>query len=70
MPDTCHQCGKTGDCAKDCDLQFNVHHMTVEELEAVMEDCLAVLDVAPQEMVGELLEQQQVLTKDFVHCSE
>ena len=44
--------------------------MTVEELEAVMEDCLAALDVAPQEMVGELLEQQQMPTKDFVHCSE
>ena len=44
--------------------------MTVEELEAVMEDRLAALDVAPQEMVGEPLEQQQVLTKDFVHCSE
>ena len=58
------------DWAKDCDLWFDVYHMTVEELEALMEDCLAVLDVAPQEMVGELLEQQQVPTKDFVHCSE
>ena len=46
--------------------------MTVDELEAVMEDRLAALDVAPapQEVVEEPLEQQQVPTKDFVHCSE
>ena len=44
--------------------------MTVDELEAVMEDHLAALDVAPQEIVGEPLEQQQVPTKDFVHCSK
>ena len=70
MPDTCRQCSKTGHWAKNCNLQFDVHHMTVEELEAVIEDHLAALDVAPQEMVGELLEQQQMPTKDFVHCSE
>lgn len=44
--------------------------MTVNELEAVMEDRLAALDVAPQDMVGEPLEQQQMPTKDFVHRSE
>ena len=44
---------------KDCDLWFDVHHMTMDELESVMENCTAALDVVPSEPIGDLEEESQ-----------
>jgi hypothetical protein len=65
-PDTCRRCGKTGHWAKDCELRFDVRHMTMDELETIMENRNAALDVAPSELTNE---EEPILVEDFVSHS-
>ena len=65
--DNCHRCGKPGHWSKDCELQFDVRHMTAEEMSVLMENQLAALDVA------HLGPKEEVVTapvEDFVSSSE
>ena len=64
-PDTCRRCGKIGHWAKDCDLWFDIRHLTDDELGAILEQWLAALDVAPSET-----EEESAPIEDFVPRSE
>ena len=65
--DNCCRCGKLGHWSKDCKLQFDVHHMTADEMSVLMENQLATLDVVHLEP-----EEEVVATpvKDFVSSSK
>ncbi|KIM45021.1 hypothetical protein M413DRAFT_24290 [Hebeloma cylindrosporum] len=56
-----------GHCAKECELQFDVWHMTADELSELMENQLAALDVARSEPEEGVV---TTLTEDFVSSSE
>jgi len=47
LPDACRHCGVAGHWVKDCPLHFNVHHMDTDELQTLLEDCLAAKDAMP-----------------------
>jgi hypothetical protein len=67
ISDNCRRCGKPGHWSKDCELQFDVRHMTAEEMSVLMENQLAALDVAHSEP------EEEVVTapvEDFVSSSE
>jgi len=68
-PDTCRHCGKIGHWAKDCDLRFDVRHLTDDELGAILEQRLAALDVASSEVEEESADQSAPV-EDFVPHSE
>jgi hypothetical protein len=63
---TIDQCGKTGHWAKDCELQFDICHMTMDELETIMENHNAALDVAPSKLTNE---EEPIPVEDFVSHS-
>ena len=48
-PLICFRCGQPGHKAPDCNLRFDVRALTVDELQTILEDRLAELDVAPEE---------------------
>ena len=52
------RCGLPGHWAKDCNLRFDVRHMDVDELQALLEDKLATKDAVPAR------------TEDFVPSDE
>ena len=65
--DNCHCCSKLGHWSKDCELRFDVRHMTTNEMSALMENQLATLDVAHLEPKEEVV---TALVEDFVSSSE
>jgi len=65
--DNCCHCGKPGHWSKDCELWFDVHHMTAEEMSALMENQLAALDVVH---LGPEEEVVTALVEDFVSSSK
>jgi len=72
--DNCQRCGEPGHWAKDCKLRFDVCHMTVDELSALIEDWLAALDIAQSEPEEEVPADPHRATptgtKDFVPHSK
>ena len=62
--DNCWRYGEPGHWAKDCKLRFDVRHMTVDELPALVEDRLAALDVVQSEP------EEEAPAKGFVPCSK
>jgi len=62
--DNCCCCSEPGHWAKDCKLQFDVHHMTMDELSALVEDRLTALDVVQSEP------EEEVPAEGFVPRSE
>ena len=65
--DNCRRCSKPGHWSKDCELRFDVHHMTANEMSALMENQLAALDVVHSEPEEEFVAAP---VKDFVSSSE
>ena len=48
-PAKCFRCKKPGHYSRDCPDQFDIRAMTLDEIQEVMENRLARLDVAPDE---------------------
>ena len=65
--DNCRRCGKLGHWSRDCELRFDVRHMTTDEMSVFMENQLATLDVAHLEPKEEVV---AALVEDFVSSSE
>ena len=47
---SCFCCGKVGHLSKECPDRFNVWTLSIDELEEMLQDCLAQLDVASLEL--------------------
>ena len=65
--DNCRCCGKPGHWSRDCELRFDVRHMTADERSALMENQLAALDVVHSEPEEEVVAAP---VEDFVSSSE
>jgi len=65
--DNCRRCGKPGHWSKDCELRYNVHHITADEMSELIENQLAALDVARLEPKEEVVAAP---VEDFVSSSE
>ena len=65
--DNCPRCGKPGHWSKDCELWFDICHMTADKMSALMENQLTTLDVAHSEPKEEVV---AALVKDFVSSSK
>ena len=61
---TCYHCRKAGHKALDCDLHFNIHTCTVNELQGFLEDKLAALDVVIEED-DVVVEEDKPKVQDF-----
>jgi hypothetical protein len=60
----CFRCKKPGHFGKDCPDRYDVRVMTLDELQEIIEDRLAQLDVAPEESVRSLSETPTI-PEDF-----
>jgi hypothetical protein len=72
-PLTCFRCGKIGHKVPDCPLRFDVRALSVDELQTILEDRLAELDVASGETEEEAeAEKKESLPEiqDFVRRNE
>jgi len=65
--DNCRRCGRPGHWSKDCELRYNVRHMTADEMSELIENQLATLDVAHSEPEEEVVAAP---VEDFVPSSE
>jgi hypothetical protein len=66
---SCYHCGKAGHKFMECDLNFDIHSCTVNELQSFLEDKLAALDVVAEED-NVTVEKNKPEVQDFVVRSE
>jgi hypothetical protein len=75
---TCYHCGQTSHISKECDLCYDIHHMTLDEqdnfIQRVMANCNTAMAAATESMTrmgtseGTLVERE-VNKMDFVRSS-
>jgi len=66
LPNACCHCGVAGHWVKDCPLCFDVCHIDMNELQTLLEDCLATKDAVPVEWTPEADEEHIVTLEDFL----
>jgi hypothetical protein len=66
---SCYCCGKARHKSTDCDLRFDIHTCTVDELQGFLEDKLAALNVVAEED-DITVEEDKLKEKDFATCNE
>jgi hypothetical protein len=52
LTQTCYRCGKTGHIRKECDLQHDIRHMTLDEQDEFIQDIMANRDAAMAAVAG------------------
>jgi hypothetical protein len=71
---TCFRCGRIGHKATDCPIRFDVRALSVDELQTILEDRLAELDVVPRETEEETEQKEDFPDvpeiQDFVRRNE
>ena len=60
LPPTCYRCKKPGHKSPECPLRFDVRTLTIEDLESLLADKYARLDVAPMDESPEESEENSV----------
>ena len=65
---TCYHHGKARHKAPDCNLCFDIHTCTVNELQGFLEDKLAALDVVMEE--DDVTVEDKLEVQDFAICNE
>ena len=49
LPLSCYRCGEVGHVSNQCLRQFDVRELSIDNLQEILQDRLAQLDVAPAE---------------------
>ena len=67
---SCFRCGKPRHFSKDCPDRFDVWNLSTDELQELLEDRLAQLDVATPEPGPTISAGQESVTEDFPKDNE